>query len=322
MVSRLLSRLLSPSLSPSLTFSHLPSQVKLRPLREAVRSQLESSSIEAVAAEVDESQTILQSWLDNDWGGLQFACVRSFEKLLVAPLEIDLRRWLAGSYDDALDERRFECQLCGKVMHSSDSLRKHEMACGVRRLRQRAIEKARNVRKRGSSQCPYCDRVVTGGALVGHIEACLKLQARGDQPVLSDGNEDSGNGGSVTVGGGSGGDGYGAVGAHEPMAVGTGEVSSTAAQSLPSIVNGEPIVVVEVAVSGRRVSVRMDVKAGVGLHALDSRLDVLRAPNASGWWGISFMESGSRRDRPWVIDFATDLPSCRDAPDQKPNKGR
>ena len=78
------------------------------------------------------------------------------------------------------------------------------------------------------------------------------------------------------------------------------------ALSDPPQASGAAIVVVAAAASASgRVSVQLNVRSGVALHGLDPRLDLLRAPTASGWWGISYNHKTPRY--PWRVDCATDV---------------
>ena len=75
----------------------------------------------------------------------------------------------------------------------------------------------------------------------------------------------------------------------------------------PPQASGAAMVVVAAAASASgRVSVQLNVRSGdVALHGLDPRLDLLRAPTASGWWGVSYNHKA--RHYPWRVDCATDI---------------
>ena len=78
------------------------------------------------------------------------------------------------------------------------------------------------------------------------------------------------------------------------------------ALSDPPQASGAAIVVVAATASASgRVSVQLNVRSGVALHGLDPRLDLLRAPTASGWWGVSYNHKAPHY--PWRVDCAVSV---------------
>ena len=306
---------------------HVAISARLCTLREAVRAKLAHTSLAAIASALGRSRRVLDCWLQNEWCGVSDASLT----LCATQLEHDLHQWLAGKFVS-----REACRYCGLAMGNRGSLISHEKRCAKSSLERRAKDRTSND---GAAELPASageggSSVVAAASqhhdalvrqLVDYMEANGLCYTSAAKILRLENGTQLRNWFQSTVHGRCAVDSLvrgflisPPVGDALRRALVDAEARSEEAEAdgliwidvddgkashQPRAQSGAHILV-GLEPSDAGVALRLSVQKGIALHALDQRLDALRAPTATGWWGVSYLH-GRGRTNPWRVNFVS-----------------